>query len=406
MVMGNLPQYKNKNKNINNYSLDDLYDKTVRNRILFINDIYDNLGDNYNIATFNFNITNLYKVFELFQMTEVKSVYRYSDYNVNKKGDKTFYYNFLTLYKGVFNGHEFYTIIYINNNSNSYDLKNNFSLEKAKQYGDEKTIAYVDFHFASNICNEDFMIKFNTYREENLDDLFYVESNLRNNNIYFIVKAPTGFALNSYTIKNPTVHIDNAYGKGFVDKYTKIVNDIEDNDKGLYIFHGVPGCGKTNLIRKLCYDLNKKVIYLPTELASAIDDPSFIDFLKREAENSVIVIEDADNVIRSRENGGTIVKTLLNLTDGILGDCLKLNIILTFNMDKTNIDQALLRKGRLSYIHEFGKLNKEESLEMAKILDIDESLIVEDSYALCDIYNINDIVDVKPTEPKMKKIGF
>jgi ATP-dependent 26S proteasome regulatory subunit len=70
--------------------------------------------------------------------------------------------------------------------------------------------------------------------------------------------------------------------------------------------------------------------------------------------NSVLVIEDAEELISSREEvRNSNLSMLLNLTDGLLGESVGIQIIVTFNTDVNNIDKALLRKGRLSIIYEF-----------------------------------------------------
>ena len=63
--------------------------------------------------------------------------------------------------------------------------------------------------------------------------------------------------------------------------------------------------------------------------------------------SKILIIEDAERVISDRESNGSPagVSNILNLTDGILGDCLNIQVIATFNMKREKIDQALLRKG-------------------------------------------------------------
>jgi hypothetical protein len=50
--------------------------------------------------------------------------------------------------------------------------------------------------------------------------------------------------------------------------------------------------------------------------------------------NAIFVIEDAEQLIISRaKSKPTSISTLLNLTDGILGESLGIQIIVTFNTD-------------------------------------------------------------------------
>jgi ATP-dependent 26S proteasome regulatory subunit len=137
-------------------------------------------------------------------------------------------------------------------------------------------------------------------------------------------------------------------------------------------------------------------------MAKVLTDPSFVPFLMRYP-NSVLVIEDAENVILDRSSNGDseAVSNILNITDGILGDCMNVKIVATFNIEKTRIDKALLRKGRLIAEYEFNKLSKDKT---NKILNKLYGNVVSDSgMTLSDIYNYNDIVGL---DNKQTKIGF
>ena len=122
-----------------------------------------------------------------------------------------------------------------------------------------------------------------------------------------------------------------------------------------------------------------------------------------EHKNSILVIEDAERVISDREGNGSPagVSNILNLTDGILGDCLGIQIIATFNMKREKIDPALLRKGRLIAEHKFGSLNSEETNKLLKKLG--KNVEVNEGMVLADIYNID--VETFKTQ-KENKIGF
>ena len=103
-------------------------------------------------------------------------------------------------------------------------------------------------------------------------------------------------------------------------------------------------------------------MFVPNNMADILTSPEFIPFIMK-FPNSIIIIEDAEKVIRSRESGGNNEATsnILNMSDGILGECLKTQIIATFNIDRENIDKALLRKGRLIAEYEFNELDVDKS---------------------------------------------
>ena len=130
------------------------------------------------------------------------------------------------------------------------------------------------------------------------------------------------------------------------------------------------------------------------------------EFLTPDQPNSsILIIEDAERVISDREGNGSPagVSNILNLTDGILADCLNIQIIATFNMKRERIDQALLRKGRLIAEHKFEKLSAEDTNKLLKHLG--KSQEVSESMSLADIYNI-DVELFKSTNKNTSKIGF
>jgi ATP-dependent 26S proteasome regulatory subunit len=94
-------------------------------------------------------------------------------------------------------------------------------------------------------------------------------------------------------------------------------------------------------------------------------NPGFIEILISNP-NTVLIIEDAENIIMDRRfSSGSSVSNLLNISDGLLADCLNVQLICTFNSPLTTVDNALLRKGRLIARYEFGKLNVQKAQRLS-----------------------------------------
>jgi len=220
-----------------------------------------------------------------------------------------------------------------------------------------------------------------------------------------LVKSEMGHMdTEEYELNVPDVNIKLNYGSKFVKIHETIISRLnKNNDKGIVLFHGDPGTGKTSYIKYLTKLINdKEILFIPPTMAESLSEPSIIPFLM-EHKNSILIIEDAEKVISDRELNGSSagVSNILNLTDGILGDCLNIQILATFNMKKEKIDQALLRKGRLICEHKFEPLSIEESNKLLKHLG--KKKTVDKPTTLADIYNIDE--DVVRVENK-KQIGF
>ena len=204
-------------------------------------------------------------------------------------------------------------------------------------------------------------------------------------------------------IKKPKIDFNIHYNEDFLPIHKTMVKQLNKKDtNGLYLFHGQPGTGKSTYIKYLIHQLKKKVIFISPKMAGELDNLSMTPFLL-ENRNSVLVIEDAEELITSREEvRNSNLSMLLNLTDGLLGESLGIQIIATFNTDVKNIDKALLRKGRLSVIYEFKPLSLDRT--NALLNKLGHTIEVAHPLAVADIFNFETSNNY---EPKLRKaVGF
>jgi len=220
--------------------------------------------------------------------------------------------------------------------------------------------------------------------------------------INIITLNSNGLELKQLAIKPGTLDLDMYYNDDFI-AVDKIIRDrlAKENDKGIVLLHGLPGTGKTTYLRFLIGNLKKKVLFVSPGVAGNLMNPEFIDLLI-DNPNAVLVIEDAENIIMDRKyNSDSSVSNLLNISDGLLSDCLNVQIICTVNSSLNLIDSALLRKGRLIAKYEFGKLDMYKARNLSAYLGLDQE--IDRAMTLAEITNPGETFN---NAPRAQVIGF
>ena len=253
---------------------------------------------------------------------------------------------------------------------------------------------YIDEDFLVNIhiTNDTVRLLFKKSNLEKVEEIrngikkFRLKKENSLSRIYLLINSKSGLEIKGLDINKPKLNIEDNYNDDFIEIHKTIIKRLtKKNDKGLVLLHGKPGTGKTSYIRYLASLVKKDVIFLPPNMASAMTNPNLIPTLIENSE-SIFVIEDAENIIMDRDkNGQSPVSALLNITDGLLSDCLNIQVICSFNTDSSKVDNALMRKGRLIAKYEFKELELNKAQALSDKLSF--KTIINKPMTLTDIYN-------------------
>lgn len=200
------------------------------------------------------------------------------------------------------------------------------------------------------------------------------------------------------------------YGEGFAEWTAKFAAGLSQS--GLSILRGKPGTGKTSFLRHLIYSNSEthRFYYLPVD-AFGLLQAAMTDFLAKESKQHegmtlVMVLEDAEQLLLNRRgNKDGLASTLLNFTDGFVGDIVTAHLICTINGDIKDLDEAVLRPGRQRFFREFDLLDAKRAAALALKLGI--SLVEKRAYSLAELYHFKDVQDnILLPERQQRPIGF
>lgn len=174
-----------------------------------------------------------------------------------------------------------------------------------------------------------------------------------------------------------------------------------ESSASILLLIGPPGTGKTTLIRGLLHHASKNAIVTYDEKILE-RDYVFARFLEDDV--GVMVIEDADNFLKSRSDGNTMMHRFLNVGDGLISVRGKKLIFSTNLPSIRDVDPALVRPGRCFDVVTFDNYTLEQAETLAKKLDItfEKKDKETDTYSLAEVF-----FKQKNSSPKqVKKMGF
>lgn len=257
------------------------------------------------------------------------------------------------------------------------------------------------FIFWSNYYHTIYILQNEQFISEELKSLVIDKRNDEDHCYFsYVTSTNTGFSETTLECKKQNIDLEMNYNDDL--PHEKIVEFLKSKNSGLVLLHGEPGTGKTTYIRHLMYEVKgRNFLVMDASVFNYITDASFIELLL-DNKNSVIILEDCETMLSDRvTTGNQMLSTLLNLSDGIIGDSMNFKFICTFNAPIGKLDKAIQRKGRMKVKYEFKKLAPEKTHALGKKLGF--NIPEGESLPLSDIFNYN---EDNGREKESKKIGF
>jgi energy-coupling factor transporter ATP-binding protein EcfA2 len=186
-------------------------------------------------------------------------------------------------------------------------------------------------------------------------------------------------------------------GETIEDYYNRYI----ESSASILLLIGPPGTGKTTFIRGLLHHASKNAIVTYDE---KILDRDYVFARFIEDDVGVMVIEDADNFLKPRSDGNTMMHRFLNVGDGLISIRGKKLIFSTNLPSIRDVDSALVRPGRCFDVVTFDNYTLEQAETLAKKLNVtfEKKENKSDTYSLAEVF-----YKQRNTNPKqIKKMGF
>jgi hypothetical protein len=183
----------------------------------------------------------------------------------------------------------------------------------------------------------------------------------------------------------------------------------------LLLWTGEPGTGKTTAVRALAWESRAwcRLHYITDpEVFLGAGSPYLLEVLLDEDEEDdvtpstrrwrLLLMEDTGELLSAdaKERSGQGLSRLLNVVDGLIGQGLRVLVLVTTNEQVGRLHPAISRPGRCAMLHEFDRLPVDEA--NAWLAAQDATATVTRPTAIADLYAIRDDRE----RPRTAPIGF
>ncbi len=180
------------------------------------------------------------------------------------------------------------------------------------------------------------------------------------------------------------------------------IRDYLTDSAPVLILIGAPGTGKSTFTRTLAHISKLKTVICTDE--GAVESGAVLSYVSKNSAG-LLILEDVDNLLKSREAGNSFMSALLNESEGVCENEIK--IVITTNLTNIDkVDSALIRQGRTFDIVDFRKLTRDEAKVVADEENVDISILDDDNIPLADVFGLKRPSYTRLARRKKIKFGF
>lgn len=156
------------------------------------------------------------------------------------------------------------------------------------------------------------------------------------------------------------------------------ISRVKKGGSARYLLNGEPGTGKTESIREIARQLIPNVTFIVPDFGNSEDLTSIMEACEI-FENAVIIMDDIDLYLGSRDNGSytRLLGQFLSFFDGVKKR--KISLLASTN-DKGLVDKAAERPGRFNFTLDYTFLDEEQIVKVCNI-HLQEKWQVSEVYA-------------------------
>lgn len=199
------------------------------------------------------------------------------------------------------------------------------------------------------------------------------------NPLKLLVEVDNSYRLVNLSTPAEALETDN-YSPAVIRKFEYLSKQLVADKPGgrIGVLSGYPGTGKTYLIRAVLnrYSEDTDFVLINTGQCISLSHNlhKFMEMLAsrlnaNKKQKLILILEDADSAIAPRSaNNLSAIQSILNFSDGLMGEALDIRLLVTTNVRTVEIDPAILRPGRLITHIDVGSLEVAHANQVFKRL--------------------------------------